>query len=213
MWLREDFEPSTATWELPRVHLQRETQVSREVNLRSSPVPGLSSASIPVVALPKAELQPVLDRAGVLPRWGWGNLGLRRWGLLLGDSNGEGELRGLRLPEAGQKVRGDVLGPGAGAAAPLGFAPLVEGHVPLAPRARAAMHGRGVGVVAVLLEALPKMAVHREAGLQGQRGHRSQKPGGTCPPSPVLACLAVSQNQALRSGWKHEAPTLKGPST
>lgn len=75
------------------------------------------------------------------------------------------------------------------------------------------MHGRGIGVVAVLLEALPEMAVHREAGLQGQRGHSSQRPGGTCSPSPVLDCLAVSQNQALRSGWKHEAPTLKVPST
>lgn len=82
-----------------------------------------------------------------------------------------------------------MLGPGAGAAAPLGFAPLVEGHVPLAPRAGAAMHGRGVGVVAVLLEALSKMAVHREAGLQGQREYRSQRAGGTCPPPPVLAGL------------------------
>lgn len=70
-------------------------------------------------------------------------------------------------------MRGDVLGPGAGAAAPLGFAPLVERHVPLAARARAAVDGRGVGVVAVLLEALPKLAVCREPGLQGQSGgHR-----------------------------------------
>lgn len=85
------------------------------------------------MALPKAELQPVLDRAGVLPRCGWSDLGLWQQGLLLGESNGEGELRGLRLPEAGQEVCGDMLGPGTGAAAPLGFAPLVEGHVPLAP--------------------------------------------------------------------------------
>lgn len=139
---------------------------------KTSLVPSLSSASIPAMALPKAELQPVLDRAGVLPWWGWGDLGLRQRGLLLRESDGEGELGGLRLPEAGQEVRGDVLGPSTGAAAPLGFAPLVEGHVPLAPRARAAMHGRGVGVVAVLLEALPEMAVHCEPGLQGQRGHR-----------------------------------------
>lgn len=65
-------------------------------------------------------------------------------------------------------MRGDVLGPGAGAAAPLGFAPLVECHVPLAARARAAVNSGGVGVVAVLLEALPKVAVRREPGLQGQ---------------------------------------------
>lgn len=187
--------------------------VSRGVTPQSSRVPGLSGASVPAVALPEAEFQPVLDRAGVLPRRGWGGLGLRRRGLLLGESDGEGELGGLRLPEAGQKVRGDVLGPGTGAAAPLGFASLVEGHVPLAPRARAAVHGRGVRVVAVLLEALPEMAIHREAGLWGQRGHGQQRAGGTCPPCPVLAGLDIIQNQALRSGWKHGAPTQRVPST
>lgn len=90
MRLREDLESGAATWELPRVHLLRETWVSRGVSPKSSPVSVLSSASIPAVALPKAELQPVLDRAGVLPRRGWDDLGLRRRGLLLRESNGEG---------------------------------------------------------------------------------------------------------------------------
>lgn len=124
--------------------------------------------------LPEAKLQPVLDGARVFPRWGWGNLRFwRRWRrLLFGEGDGEGELGGLGLPKAGEEMCGDVLGPGTGAAAPLGFAPLVECHVPLPPRARAAVDGRGVGVVAVLLESLPKLAIRREPGLQGQsRGH------------------------------------------
>lgn len=118
-------------------------------------------------ALPKAKLQPVLDRAGAFPRRGRCNLGFRRQ-LLLGEGDGEGELGRLGLPKAREEVRGDVLGPGAGAAAPLGFAPLVECHVPLSAGARAAVNSRGVGVVAVLLEALPKVAVCCEPGLRGQ---------------------------------------------
>lgn len=136
--------------------------------------------------LPEAKLQTVLDGARVFPRRGWDDLWFwRRRGLLFGEGDSEGELGGLGLPKAGQKVRRDMLGAGAGAAAPLGFAPLVERHVPLPSRARAAVHGRGVGVVAVLLETLPKMAVRREPGLQGHRRGATLAKGWVClSPAP-----------------------------
>lgn len=122
-----------------------------------------------MVQLPKAKLQTVLDKARAFSRWRRGNLQFWRWALLFGKGNGEGKLRRLRLPKSGEEVCGDMLGSGTGAAATFGFAPLVECHIPLTARPRAAVHSRGIGVVAVLLEALPKVAVHREPGLQGQR--------------------------------------------
>lgn len=200
----EDLEPGR---EPTRVPVQRATRVSRGV---TPTAPGARCVRCqPRGALPKAELQPVPDGTAAPARRGRRRLGLGRRGLLVGQSHGEGELGGLRLPEAGQEVRGDVLGPGAGAAAPLGLAALVERHVPRAARARAAVHGRGVRVVAVLLEALPEMAVHREAGLRAHRGHCSPRPRATCPPPPAPAASAISHRQALRSGWGHGAPTLR----
>lgn len=163
------------------------------------------SCPVPAPPLPEAELEPVPGGAGAPARRGRGGLGLWRRGLLVGQGHGEGELGGLRLPEAGQEVRGDVLGPGAGAAAPLGFAPLVERHVPRAARAGAAVHGRGVGVVTVLLEALPEMAVHREASLRGHTGDTARK-GREAAVAPALPGWAASPKPALGSGWKHGAP-------
>lgn len=157
--------------------------MGRGTGLRSSPkIPH----SLLVARLPEAKLEAVLDRAVAVPRWGgrcrflWWWWRRRWWRLLLGPGDGEGQLRRGGLSETGQEVCGDVLGAGAGAAAPLGLAPLVEGHVPLAARAAAAVHGRGVGVVAVLLEALPELALGCEMRLWKARGGHKD---GLAPPS------------------------------
>ena len=159
-----------ATWSLPTSVQRRGMQVSHGVTPKICPGAQSLLCQHPCHgALPKTKLQPVLDGARVFPRWGRSDLQFWWWwGLLFGKGDSKGELRGLGLPKAGEEVCGDVLGPGTGAAAPLGFAPFVECHIPLSARAWAAVDGRGVSVVAVLLEALPKLAVRREPSLWGQ---------------------------------------------
>lgn len=62
-----------------------------------------------------------------------------------------------------------MLGFDPGAAAPLGLASLVEGHVPLPARRLSSVYGRSVGVVAVFLKSLPELAVVCKLGLGGDK--------------------------------------------
>lgn len=69
-------------------------------------------------------------------------------------------------------MRGDVLGFDPWAGTHFGFAPLVEGHKPLAASPVVPVGHRGISVVTVLLETLPELAVVREKLLQ-RRKNRS----------------------------------------
>lgn len=107
---------------------------------------------------------------GALPWWG------RRWCcwprlclLLASLGDGESVLNLLVEGKAWQEVRGHVLCFDPRAGAHLGFAALVECHVPWAPRATPSVDHWRVRIVAVLLETLPELAVICEC-LLGNEG-------------------------------------------
>lgn len=73
--------------------------------------------------------------------------------------DGEASLAPVVQGDPGQEVSGDVLRFDPWTGAHFGFPSLVEGHVPLATGPLVPVDDRGVGVVAVLLETLPKLTV------------------------------------------------------
>lgn len=91
-------------------------------------------------------------------------------------SDGEASLAPVLEADPGQEVRGDVLRLDPRTGAHFGFASLVEGHVPLASGAAVPVEERGVGVVAVLLEALPELAVVGEPLLEQRHSEKETLP-------------------------------------
>lgn len=131
--------------------------------------------------LPEAVLGPVLDLRTPRPRRSSADglrrarIGRRRRGRRGFPPAGDGEASLAAVPQAdpGQEVGGDVLRFDPRAGAHFGLPSLVEGHEPVAGGAAVAVQQRGVGVVAVLLEALPEAAVVREALLWEKRSARA----------------------------------------
>lgn len=135
-----------------------------------------------IIALPESKFGPEPDRPGSLRRlrvgedFGRPRLHLYRMLLLVFVRHGKTQIRILLEVHPGQEVSRYVLGLHPGTGTHLGFSLLVDGDEPLSAGAVVPVDERGVCVVAVLLEALPELAVVREGLLktkdeeQGNRG-------------------------------------------
>lgn len=118
--------------------------------------------------LSKAVLGPVFDLCSSWCRPSvCAGLGRRRLGgcrktfppVFASVGDGEAELASVVQAHSRQEMCGHVLGFDPWAGAHFGLSSLVEGHVPFPAGPVVPVYDRGVSVVAVLLEALPKFTV------------------------------------------------------